>query len=453
MKKRYQVLENLVAEIARRWNLSLSYVERDEIDDEPLIRQRLRDRLLSANIQFAIQALANGLHILAIPVRDARDRVIGVAYADGLIIADTETDEGREGLRQLAESGNFSLEMLHTLPVADYNVIPELASMIQSVVEGIVAMRLPIEEQYQSDPEDASLDQVLQHFGQIVSRDQVMHENFAIMRKFSDSLVPVLIEGPAGAGKGRFVREIAEASSWSRIVEFDARRQGRLSELLDRLSVSDVTLSIKNLENLSDEHQRTLVKVIGEQRESMKGPRLVFSSGRQLNSYLERGRIRSDFYYRISTVHIRIPALADRPDDILPLISRFVQELAPEGRSLENFDRRTLQALLDYHWPGNVDELRREMLRLFHIYGDQKRYTPEMFPAKIVGATSKYLHRVLKKERKLHAASVALERMMIADSLQRAGGNKSHTSRELGISRSGLIQKIEKYGLDEAHVR
>jgi transcriptional regulator with PAS, ATPase and Fis domain len=113
--------------------------------------------------------------------------------------------------------------------------------------------------------------------------------------------------------------------------------------------------------------------------------------------------------------------------------------------------------MLDHHWPGNVRELQNEVERLVVLAGEDKTITPDMLSARILesGEANTHSHSggsVLKgvnTNGSLKDALEELEILMIREGLKRCGFNKSKLAKELGISRAGLIMKVEKYGLDK----
>ena len=110
---------------------------------------------------------------------------------------------------------------------------------------------------------------------------------------------------------------------------------------------------------------------------------------------------------------------------------------------------RTVEKLYDYPWPGNVRELQNEMERLCVLTGDDLKISHEILSPKILELSEKSKVQGSRLHGKLRDALEDLEREMIKEGLRRTGWNKSKLAKELGISRAGLIMKVEKYGLDK----
>ena len=105
--------------------------------------------------------------------------------------------------------------------------------------------------------------------------------------------------------------------------------------------------------------------------------------------------------------------------------------------------------MYDYAWPGNVRELQNEIERVIVLSGSESKLTAEMLSPKVLDAADKGKVQGSRIHGKLKDSLEDLEREMIREGLRRTGWNKSKLAKELGISRAGLIMKVEKYGLDK----
>ncbi len=181
--------------------------------------------------------------------------------------------------------------------------------------------------------------------------------------------------------------------------------------------------------------------------------RIIAATNKNLKAMVEQGTFREDLYYRLNVINIRVPPLRERKEDI-PLLAEFFLQKAcgDQGRPQITLTKRALEKLYDYAFPGNVRELQNEMERLVVLAGDEIKILPEMLSSKILETIERSKVQGSRLHGKLKDALEGLERDMIREGLRRTGWNKSRLAKELGISRAGLIMKVEKYGLDKRKV-
>lgn len=177
--------------------------------------------------------------------------------------------------------------------------------------------------------------------------------------------------------------------------------------------------------------------------------RIIAATNRNLKEMVEQGTFREDLYYRLNVINIRVPPLRERKEDI-PLLSEFfLTRAAEKGGPKKILTKRALEKLYDYTWPGNVRELQNEMERIVVLSGTETKITADMLSPKILEISEKSKVQGARVHGKLKDALEDLERELIKEGLRRTGWNKSKLAKELGISRAGLIMKVEKYGLDK----
>jgi DNA-binding NtrC family response regulator len=184
---------------------------------------------------------------------------------------------------------------------------------------------------------------------------------------------------------------------------------------------------------------------LGGTRPQKTDVRIVAATNRDLERALARGEFREDLYYRLHVFEIRLPALRQRREDILPLAEAFLEEVGGVvGRKAAGFSREATQALLSYDWPGNVRELRNALERAT-ILCDGGLVTLEHLPIRAGGPT------LVRNGDAFPTGGVRLdtvERDLIVDALRAAENNRSRAARLLGITRSQLYTKLQKHRLD-----
>ena len=271
--------------------------------------------------------------------------------------------------------------------------------------------------------------------------------------------VPVLITGPNGAGKER-VAAIVQANSSVKSGPFVTLNCGALpSELVEaelfgaepgaytgatraregKFEAADGgTLFLDEIGNLTAAAQMKLLRVLetgrfqrlGSNREQQVTVRILSATNADLPAMIRAGQFREDLYYRLNVIEIRVPALADRPRDILPIAEAFL----PAGKRLGAEARA---ALTRHRWPGNVRELRNVMQRAGLL---------------AVGADIQPADLGLPEEGSAAATVAApadpeLDRATIEAALARAGGVVSQAATELGLSRQALYRRMDRLGI------
>ena len=187
--------------------------------------------------------------------------------------------------------------------------------------------------------------------------------------------------------------------------------------------------------------------------------RVIAATNKNLKEMIARGEFREDLYYRLNVINVALPPLRERQEDIPVLMEYFLQKRCEEGGlPIKTFSKKCLEKMLDHAWPGNVRELQNEVERLVVLAGEEKNITPDMLSARILesGEMSRPGSsgsggglRGVDTNGSLKEAMEELEILMIREGLKRTGFNKSRLAKELGISRAGLIMKVDKYGLDK----
>ena len=218
---------------------------------------------------------------------------------------------------------------------------------------------------------------------------------------------------------------------------------------LDEIGDTSPTMQVKLLRVLQE---GTFIPV-GAVEPRRVDVRIIAATNRNLKEMVEQGTFREDLYYRLNVINITVPALRDRKEDI-PFLAEFFMNKSQTANSAPGttkkiLTKRALEKLYDYAWPGNVRELQNEMERLIVLSGAENKITADMLSPKILELGDKTKVQGARLHGKLKDALEDLERDMIREGLRRTGWNKSKLAKELGISRAGLIMKVEKYGLDK----
>ena len=270
--------------------------------------------------------------------------------------------------------------------------------------------------------------------------------------------VPILITGPNGAGKER-IAEIIQANSAVKDGPMVTLNCGALpSELIEaelfgaeagaytgaskaregKFEAADGgTLFLDEIGNLPPAGQMKLLRVLetgrferlGSNRERQVKVRVISATNADLAAMMRAGTFREDLYYRLNVIELRLPPLAERPGDILPLAEHFLMA----GKRLDDAAR---EALLRYPWPGNVRELKNVMQRAGLLapkaeIGIGDLGLPAAAPAVAANASNE----------------AEPDRDGIERALARAGGVVAQAAAELGLSRQALYRRMERLGI------
>ena len=283
----------------------------------------------------------------------------------------------------------------------------------------------------------------------------------------SDS--PILVHGATGAGKGVLARWLHRRSPRAEEPFVDLNSAGLTREFLESelfghekgaftgaVSSKPGLLEIAHrgtvfLDEIGDVHpevQPKLLKVLEEKRFRRMGDvrdrrvdiRLIAATHHDLASLVRERRFRSDLYFRISTLPLRVPPLADRPEDIPMLAERLLATLARElGRSEVQLSPDAAGALGRYPWPGNIRELRNVLERAVLLGSGERIELPDLrFDLDLVGDGDRAPADLTLLE---------VERRHIERVLRLEDGHVERAARRLGIPRSTLYEKIRRFGL------
>ena len=287
--------------------------------------------------------------------------------------------------------------------------------------------------------------------------------------------VPVLIRGESGTGKERIAQAIHGRSPradgpWITL-NCSALPEGLLeSELFghERGAFTDAkqlkrglleladggTLFLDEIGDLSLALQPKLLRVletqtfrrVGGQKEIRVDVRFVSATHRDLPAMVQSGHFREDLYYRLNVGAIDLPALRERPDDILPLAAHFLEKMAPVlGVDSPGFDAAVEPLLKAYRWPGNVRELRNVVERAA-ILSRGERITAQHLPKEIVGEGPLPLTPESPKSGATVRPLSDIETDYIRHVLQLCAGNKTQAAELLGINRLTLRNKLRESG-------
>ena len=212
---------------------------------------------------------------------------------------------------------------------------------------------------------------------------------------------------------------------------------------LDEIGEVNASVQVKLLRVLQD---HKIIRVGGEKTIDID-VRVIAATNRDMEKEVKEGRFREDLYYRLNVVHIAVPPLRERRDDIPLLLNAFLKEYAKEnGKNITGIDNRARALLYKYDWPGNIRELRNCIESAVVMCGGNE-ITPEDLPPTVSASIA--------------APSITIpvgttlddaEKAIICENLAANKGNKSKTADILGIGRKTLHRKLQEYGIGDGEV-
>ncbi len=318
-------------------------------------------------------------------------------------------------------------------------------------------------------------------FENIVGRSAAMLEIFRLLDKVCNSESTVLVNGESGTGKELVARAIhynGVRKSKPFVVQNCSAFNDNLLEsalfghtkgsftgaIKDKKGLFEVadggTFFLDEVGDMSPSLQVKLLRVlqegtfipVGGNHPKKVDVRVIAATHKDLQEMVRTGEFREDLFYRINVIRLQVPPLRERREDLPMLIEHFLRKHRREGQRVRGLSPQTLTLLQSYAWPGNIRELENEIERLLVLAGDE-----DLLPAELVSGRIRDAVRSPSRNEplplgestpvNLNEAVEQLERQLISRGLEETQGNRSKLSRLLGISRSNLLLKIQKYGL------
>ncbi len=299
-----------------------------------------------------------------------------------------------------------------------------------------------------------------------------------LIERIAPTDVRVLVTGPSGTGKevvsralhqlslraaGPFVSvhcgaipaELLESELFGYVrgafTGADKDRQGLLSMadggtlFLDEIGEMPLPMQVKLLRVLQE---GTFYPVGGREQKKID-IRLLSATNAQLPELVKQGRFREDLYYRIKGITLETPALDERREDVPLLIQHFLQQIAAKSSQSVQLSAPALQWFLQRPWPGNVRELRNTLESVVAIARHGVVQMADIQLLHLDAQETPAPDLSLPPGSSLDEQVRQLEIRLLSEALTTHQGNRSQAARQLGLSRQGLLKKIERYGLQQ----
>ncbi len=445
------------------------------IDDDDSGRQVLE--LLLRKAGFTTETVNNGADGIAIVKRSETDIVLV-----DLFLPDINGIEILKEIRQVAPevevvviTGNASAQTAVTAMkegAFDYITKPvnfeELKIVIgnarekQRLLSENVYLKKQLQQRYQ--------------YSSIIGYSQAMQKVFERMQRITKTDSTVLVTGESGTGKelvaralysnsrrkghafvavncGAIPETLLESELFGhirgaftgavrdKVGKFEAANHGTI--FLDEIGTMPISLQSKLLRVLQEQE----VERVGSTKPVKLDVRIISATNSDLEELVRQGIFREDLFYRLNVIPLHLPPLRERKEDILPLVSNFLQKFCNQmERPLMSLSKSALDAMERYRWPGNVRELENVVERLTALT-ESDLINIDDLPAEIAdkGCHPGGLCLDLSPEGiDMPAAIAELEKKLITKALSMSGGVKSKAASLLGINRTTLVEKIKR---------
>ena len=366
---------------------------------------------------------------------------------------------------------------------AERMFIPLVACGIGSDTEAAVRAIRAGAKEYVPLPPDAKLiasvlEAIVEEEHAIIHKDTKMVKLLGLADQVAPSEANILITGPSGTGKemlahyihnkskrkgGRFVA-INCAAIPENLLESElfghekgaftgavARRIGKFEEandgtiLLDEISEMDTRLQAKLLRAIQERE----IDRVGSNKSIKVNVRILATSNRNMDDEVANGNFRNDLYFRLNVMNLKLPALAERPEDIHILSEYFVEKFSKaNGLSHRKLSEETIQLLKQHHWPGNVRELENTIHRAVLLeHGNEIGKEVIMLSGSDNDVTNDAKSDASSETISTNVGQTVanVERGLIIDTLLHCIGNRTHAANILGISIRTLRNKLKLY--------
>ena len=311
----------------------------------------------------------------------------------------------------------------------------------------------------------ALLDRLDEHaYGDIIGACDAMRDIFRKIDKVAGTDISVLVTGETGTGKELIAREIHRRGPRKNgpfvaincgaipenLLESElfghakgaftgavAARPGRFQAasggtlFLDEIGEMPVALQVKLLRAL----QERAVTRVGENKPEAVDIRVVAATNKDLDEEMKAGRFREDLYYRINVVHLHLPALRDRGEDAAMLAKWFLGRAVRElGSKVKGFSPQALVAIKRYRWPGNIRQLENRIKKAV-VLADRPLISPDDLELR-----PEQLEPILP----LAEARDEWQKRYINEVLERNGGNRTKTAKDLGVDPRTIFRHLER---------
>ncbi len=334
--------------------------------------------------------------------------------------------------------------------------------------------------------------------GPIVGKSKAMQDTFKLIARLITSNVTVLISGENGTGKKLVAKSIHDLTNQldkkfiklninnftkinQEISDFSNNLKRDFSYISELINLDCGTIFIDQICDGSLAEQYEFLNFIENQKflqifngHNNSNIRIIVSTKRNLFEMVEKGQFREDLYYKLNIMPIYLPPLRDRTEDIPTLIDYFISSLSKNNNKKLIIDSSNIEILKDYNWPGNIQELRNIIERLFLVSNEKKITKSDIFTvlndyqhqssnennnSTFESLIDEYISKFFNsydenKDKNIYQFFIKkIEKPLIESMLNYTRGNQIKASTLLGFNRNTLRKKINQLGVTIRKVR
>jgi transcriptional regulator with PAS, ATPase and Fis domain len=442
-------------------------------------RKHLKD--LSKSQTAVVYECNAGVNGVAAPVY-VKEKYVGAVVCSGIQLRRNDPDQDMyvEKLEKLGFDKTTLVQVYNKQEIVEGQNEECLLSVIELLAEEVSLLYEMLCEKSEASRSQSSALEIVynEKYKGIIGASPEIKKVFDTLESVEECEDPVLIEGESGTGKELLAATIhynsprrdklfimqncSEFSNTLLCSELFGHEKGAcagaISEKEGLFEIADGgTLLLDKIGDMGIDTQVKLLRVlesgtfyrVGGTEQKNVNTRIIAATNKELKTQVERGLFRKDLFYRINTLHIIIPPLKERKEDITVLTDHFLQSYADiHDEEIKTINQNVAKSLMAYHWPGNVRELKNVVERMIILSGKKKLIEEKQLPSEIKAKTSLNTYADNRiKDAKLGDTLESIEKEIVEKKLKMLKWNKSAASRELGISRASLNYKIAQFDI------